>query len=206
MADRPEVMAVGVEEEFHTVDLETHRLLPRADSLLEQLPADRFGTELQRSVVETNSRPFVRLIDLAEDLAALRRGVVAVAESLGLGIVAAGTVPVVDLDSLKVTPDPRYENMLEEYQALAREQLICGAQVHVDVRDRDLAVAGRALAAGATGDLGEFAVLARLRHRLCQLPDAAVESLADQRPGGVVRVGARVRPAARRPGQVRCDQ
>ncbi|MCW2904357.1 MAG: hypothetical protein JWO67_6622 [Streptosporangiaceae bacterium] len=134
-------MAVGVEEEFHTVDLETHRLLPRADSLLEQLPADRFGAELQRSVVETNSRPFVRLIDLAEDLAALRRSVVAAAEPLGLGIVAAGTVPVADLDTLKVTPDPRYENMLEEYQALAREQLICGAQVHVDVGDRDLAVA-----------------------------------------------------------------
>ncbi|MFC0038541.1 glutamate--cysteine ligase [Actinomadura rayongensis] len=141
MGDRADVMAVGVEEEFHTVDLETHRLLPRADSLLQQLPAERFGAELQRSVVETNSRPFLRLFDLAEDLAALRRGVVASAEPLGLGIVAAGTVPVVDLDALKVTPDPRYENMLEEYQALAREQLICGAQVHVDVGDRELAVA-----------------------------------------------------------------
>ena len=58
-----------------------------------------------------------------------------------MGIVAAGTVPVADMDSLKVTPDPRYENMLDEYQLLAREQLICGAQVHVDVGDRDLAVA-----------------------------------------------------------------
>lgn len=123
------------------MDLASRRLMPRADSLLEQLPADRFVSELQRSVVETNSRPFVRLIDLVEDLAALRRGVVSVAEPLGLGIVAAGTVPIVDLEALKVTPDPRYENMLEEYQILAREQLICGAQVHVDVGDRDLAVA-----------------------------------------------------------------
>ncbi|RAY12313.1 carboxylate--amine ligase [Actinomadura craniellae] len=141
MAERPESVAVGVEEEFHTVDLESRRLLPRADSLLQQLPAERFGAELQRSVVETNSRPFVRLADLAEDLAALRRGVVAAAEPLGLGIVAAGTVPVADIEALKVTPDPRYENMLDEYQVLAREQLICGAQVHVDVGDRDLAVA-----------------------------------------------------------------
>lgn len=141
MPKRSDFIAVGVEEEFHTVDLESRRLMPRADSLLEQLPADRFGGELQRSVVETNSRPFVRLIDLVEDLAALRRSVVAAAEPLGLGIVSAGTVPIVDLDALKVTPDPRYENMLEEYQILAREQLICGAQVHVDVGDRDLAVA-----------------------------------------------------------------
>src|SRR3954453_21709052 len=141
MIKRPESVAVGVEEEFHTVDLETRTLIPRADRLLAQLTPSRFGSELQRSVVETNSRPYVRLIDLAEDLAALRRGVVSAAEGLGLGIVAAGTVPVADLDSLKVTPDPRYENMLDEYQLLAREQLICGTQVHVDVRDRDLAVA-----------------------------------------------------------------
>jgi carboxylate-amine ligase len=141
MAQPTGLVAIGVEEEFHTIDLETRRLIPRADSLLAQLPRKRFGTELQRSVVETNSRPYVRLIDLAEDLAALRRGVVAAAEGLGMGIVAAGTVPVADLDSLKVTPDPRYENMLDEYQLLAREQLICGTQVHVDVRDRDLAVA-----------------------------------------------------------------
>jgi glutamate---cysteine ligase / carboxylate-amine ligase len=141
MPAKPDFVAVGVEEEFHTVDLTTRRLMPRADSLLQQLPADRFSSELQRSVVETNSRPFVRLIDLVEDLAALRRRVVSIAEPLGLGIVAAGTVPIADVDALKVTPDPRYENMLEEYQILACEQLICGAQVHVDVGDRDLAVA-----------------------------------------------------------------
>ncbi len=141
MAECPRFVAIGVEEEFHTVDLETRRLMPRADRLLAQLSAERFKTELQRSVVETNSRPFVRLTDLAEDLAALRRKVASAAEGLGLGIVAAGTVPVADLESLKVTPDPRYENMLDQYQLLAREQLICGTQVHVDVGDRDLAVA-----------------------------------------------------------------
>jgi hypothetical protein len=52
---RPESVAVGVEEEFHTVDLRTRRLTARADSLVEQLPASSFGSELQRSVLETNS-------------------------------------------------------------------------------------------------------------------------------------------------------
>jgi carboxylate-amine ligase len=66
-------VAVGVEAEFHTVDLRTRRLTAQAPSLLQRLPADSFGSELQRSVLEANSRPWVRLADLAEDVAALRR-------------------------------------------------------------------------------------------------------------------------------------
>ena len=138
---RAEPVAVGVEEEFHTVDLRTRRLTAQADSLIQQLPASSFGSELQRSVLEANSRPWVRLADLAEDVAALRRTAIAAAEPLGLGIVAAGTVPLANPDVLKITSDPRYENMRGEYRMLVREQLICGAQVHVDVPDRDLAVA-----------------------------------------------------------------
>jgi glutamate---cysteine ligase / carboxylate-amine ligase len=138
---RPESVAAGVEEEFHVVDLATRRLTARAGSLVEELPVGRFSSELQRSVLEANSRPHVRLADLAADVAALRRGAISVAQPLGLGIVAAGTVPIADLDTIDVTPDPRYEHMQGEYRMLVREQLICGAQVHVDVSDRDLAVA-----------------------------------------------------------------
>ena len=53
-------VAVGVEEEFHIVGRGTRRLAARAGSVLEQLPAGRFAAELQRSVVEANSRPHVR--------------------------------------------------------------------------------------------------------------------------------------------------
>jgi len=108
---------------------------------VEQLPAGRFKPEFQQPVLETNSRPHVRLAGLAEDIAALRRAAVAAAEPLGLGIVAAGTVPLADPDALKITPDPRFERIRGEFRILAREQLVCAAQVHVDVADRDLAVA-----------------------------------------------------------------
>jgi len=138
---RPESVAVGVEEEFHTVDLQTRRLTPRADILVERLPAITFGSELQRSVLEANSRPWIRLAELGEDIAAMRRAAITAAETAGLAVVACGTVPLADPDALKVTPDARYENMRGEYRMLVREQLICGTQVHVDVHDRDLAVA-----------------------------------------------------------------
>lgn len=131
---------VGVEEEFHAVELATRCLVPRAGRLLGRLPSDRFTSELQRSVVESNSRPHVRLADVLADLQALRRSAVAESEALGLGVVASGTVPLVQLDSFKITKGVRYENMLDDYQLLAREQLICGAHVHVELTDRDLAV------------------------------------------------------------------
>nr|BFE81773.1 hypothetical protein GCM10020093_043740 [Planobispora longispora] len=96
---------------------------------------------MQRSVVEANSSPFTRLEDLAGELTDLRRMAIRAADGLGLGIVAAGSVPLVDLEALKISPDPRYEQMLDDYQALTREQLICGTQVHAGIGDRELAVA-----------------------------------------------------------------
>ena len=137
----PPIVAAGVEEEFHIVDLATRRLTAQPGRLMEQLPSGRFSSELQRSVLEANSRPWTSLTDLAEDIAELRQAAIAAAGPLGLGIVAAGTVPLADLDPLQITPDPRYEHIQDQYRMLVREQLICGTQVHVDVDNRDLAVA-----------------------------------------------------------------
>jgi len=146
-AIQPRLVAAGVEEEFHIVDLATRRLTGRADKLMASLPAGRFSSEMQRSVLEANSRPWASLTELAEDIAGLRRAAIAAAEPLGLGIVAAGTVPLADPDTLQVTADPRYEHIRDEYRMLVREQLICSTQVHVDVDDRDLAIAvGRRVA------------------------------------------------------------
>jgi carboxylate-amine ligase len=99
-----QIVAAGVEEEFHIVDLATRRLAGQAGSLMEQLPAGSFSFELQRSVLEANSRPWTSLTDLAGDIAALRQAAIAAAEPLGLGIVAAGTVPLADPDMIQVTP------------------------------------------------------------------------------------------------------
>jgi carboxylate-amine ligase len=133
-------LTLGVEEELHVVDLKTRELVPRAPEVLDQLGEEHFSAELHRSVVETNTPVAATLDELREGVVALRREAVGVAESLGLGLIAAGTVPIVDLESLPVTPTSRYRRMLDEYQMLAREQLICGAQVHVGIPDRDEAV------------------------------------------------------------------
>ena len=133
-------LTLGVEEELHVVDLKTRELVPRAPDVLDLLDPEHFSAELHRSVVETNTAVAPTLDGLRDGIVKLRRDAIGVAESLGLGLVAAGTVPLVDLDALPVTPTSRYHRMLDEYQMLAREQLICGAQVHVGISDRDEAV------------------------------------------------------------------
>jgi glutamate---cysteine ligase / carboxylate-amine ligase len=131
---------LGVEEEFHVVDLQTRRSAPEVDALLDQLDGDEFAPELQRSLVETNTPVCATLDELRHHLQRLRGALDAVAAPLGLGVVAAGTVPLVDQTGDAISAGARYEKMQHEYQLLVSEQHICGAQVHVDVPDRDVAV------------------------------------------------------------------
>lgn len=123
------------------MDAATRRLAPNAPNLLARLPDDGcFVHELQRCVVEVNSEVFTDLAGLHQDLVRHREVLVTTAADVGLAVAAAGTMPLAVPDQLDVTETPRYRRMLADYQLLAREQLICGSQVHVDVPDRDEAV------------------------------------------------------------------
>jgi glutamate---cysteine ligase / carboxylate-amine ligase len=135
---------LGVEEEFHLVDLKTRRLTARAPELLGEL-SDSYVAELQRCVVEMNSGVVDTLDGLRADLQGHRRVLVDAAAKLGMGVVAAGAVPLSVPAEMQVTQTARYRQMLADYQLLAREQLICGTQVHigVDSRDQSVAVANR---------------------------------------------------------------
>jgi carboxylate-amine ligase len=131
---------LGVEEEFHLVDLKTRRLTARAPELLAEL-SDHYVAELQRCVVETNTRVVDSLDGLRGELVDHRRVLLDTAAELGIGVVAAGAMPLSVPAEMQVTKTARYRQMLADYQLLAREQLICGTQVHVGVDSRDEAVA-----------------------------------------------------------------
>jgi glutamate---cysteine ligase / carboxylate-amine ligase len=131
---------LGAEEEFHLVDLKTRRLTARAPELLTELDGS-YVAELQRCVVETNTQVVDSLGGLRDEIVRHRKVLVETAAELGIGIVAAGAVPLAVPAEMQVTKTPRYRQMLADYQLLAREQLICGTQVHVGVENRDVAVA-----------------------------------------------------------------
>ena len=131
---------LGAEEEFHLVDLKTRRLTARAPELLAELD-DNYVAELQRNLVETNTKVVDSLDGLRDEIVRHRTVLVDTAAALGMGVVAAGAVPLTVPAEMQVTKTPRYRQMLADYQLLAREQLICGTQVHVGVASRDTAVA-----------------------------------------------------------------
>jgi glutamate---cysteine ligase / carboxylate-amine ligase len=131
---------LGAEEEFHLVDLKTRRLTARAPELLAELD-ENYVAELQRCVVETNTQVVDSLDGLRGEVIRHRTVLVDTAAALGMGVVAAGAVPLAVPAEMQVTKTPRYRQMLADYQLLAREQLICGTQVHVGVANRDTAVA-----------------------------------------------------------------
>ena len=133
-------LTLGIEEEFHLVDLRTRQLTARAAEVLAGLSGSAFSyaAELQQTVVETNSQVCDSLPQLSEHLRALRGELVRVARGLGIGVAAAGTMPL-SMAEVQLTETPRFRRMLADYQLLVREQLICGMQVHVGISDRDLA-------------------------------------------------------------------
>lgn len=136
----PGLRTLGVEEEFHLVDVRTRSLAARAPEVLALLPDDGYVAEMQKCVVEINSSVVDTLTALRTELQHRRAVVSAAAATLGLGVVAAGSMPLAVPAQMQVTGSQRYRQMLADYQLLAREQLICGLQIHVGIDDRDLAV------------------------------------------------------------------
>ena len=135
---------LGVEEEFHVVDLHTRRARrPRGRRLLDQLAGDEFSAELQRCVVETQ-HPGLRApsTSCARHLRrAAQDAAIAVAGPLGSGHRRGRHGAAGRPERRCRSRRPRATSgCSHDYQLLVREQLICGAQVHVDVADRDVAV------------------------------------------------------------------
>ncbi|MGU3410550.1 glutamate--cysteine ligase [Microbacterium sp. M1A1_1b] len=133
-------LTLGAEEELHLIDLESGRLSAKAPRLLPKLPADRFGAELQRTTIETNTPVVTSLDDLRRVIVDLRRELAAAIAPSGVTIAAAGTAPRSEYADFELTSGGRFGRMQEQYRMLVDEQLICGLQVHVGVSDRDLAV------------------------------------------------------------------
>jgi carboxylate-amine ligase len=137
------LFTLGIEEEFQLIDLETRDLRSHVQQLLAEgqaLLKDELKAELHQSVIEVGT-PICRDIKEARsEVVRLRTQLAGLARRNGLTIAAAGTHPFARWQDQLITPHPRYEEIIEDLQQVARANLIFGLHVHVGIEDRETAI------------------------------------------------------------------
>lgn len=129
------MFTVGIEEEFHLVDPETRQISPEAERVLSNAGEDLLEPELQKSQVETGTAVCETLDEVRQELKRLRHDAAQAAESAGCRLAASGTHPMSDWRSVETFPKDAYLRVEQDYQQLAREQVVCGCHVHVGFDD-----------------------------------------------------------------------
>ena len=136
--------SLGIEEEYQTVDPESRDL--RSHIATEMLAEgklrleERVKAEMHQSVIEVGTRVCKNIQEAQEDLFDLRRNMIRLAEKHGLVLVAGATHPFADWRVQEIYPDPRYAQVVEDLQLVARANLIFGLHVHVGIEDREAAI------------------------------------------------------------------
>jgi glutamate---cysteine ligase / carboxylate-amine ligase len=138
-----ETFTLGVEEEYMVVDPDTRELTShdqRIVSIAAETLHDSVKAEMHQAVVEVGTSICKDIEQAHQEIRNLRRTVSDVASSLGLRIGAAGTHPFSSWTKQLITPNPRYEAIVNEMQEAALSNLIFGLHVHVGIKDRDMAI------------------------------------------------------------------
>ncbi len=152
--DDPEPLTIGLEEEVMLVDPVTLDLAPVAARLLDA-GGDQLKLELPASQAEIVTAPASTVGAAVEELAAGRRRL---AELVGerARVIAAPVHPFASPLGV-LNEGERYDAILDEYQDVARAQLVCALQVHVAVGSADATLA---VYNALRGHLPELAALA----------------------------------------------
>jgi carboxylate-amine ligase len=136
----PGKYTLGIEEEFQLVDAVTGSLKSGIVPLM-ALAKTRLGDHLKAEFLQCTAET---VTGVCPSIAAgraeafhLRATVSKLAEELGLRLLSAGTHPSDDWQSQDRTDHPRYEELDEQLQEVARSILIFGLHVHVGIENRE---------------------------------------------------------------------
>ena len=141
MTERP-AFTLGVEEEFQIIDPQTRQLRSHVQQILEEgrrVLKERVKPEMHQSVIELGTGICRNIADVRRDVTAMRSEIVRLASRTCMRVAAAGTHPFSNWADQQIFPDPRYDQVVEEMQLLARANLIFGLHVHVGIQDRTTA-------------------------------------------------------------------
>jgi carboxylate-amine ligase len=138
-----EKFTLGVEEEYMVVDPRTRELTSHDQKIVEMashVTKDSVKAEMHQAVVEVGTGICKDVSQAHDEIRGLRKLVAEIAGSLNLRIGAAGTHPFSHWSKQLITPNPRYDEIVQEMQEAARSNLIFGLHVHVGIADKNMAI------------------------------------------------------------------
>jgi carboxylate-amine ligase len=141
MSARPALPRFGIEEEFFLLEPASLDLVREVPLGFSHACRGVLGGEVAEEIFECQYElvsPVLRRIDeAAAFLDARRRSLRAVAQSHGLETLCVGAHPFTHLHLQTAAFRPRYRRLFEEQGAVARQSLLSGLHVHVEVRGTD---------------------------------------------------------------------
>jgi carboxylate-amine ligase len=139
--------SLGVEMELEIVDRDTRELRSGATEILNLLGAEhndehpRAKYELLESTIEIITGVCATVPEACADLKVTLDQITEHTGPRGMELMCSGTHPFSDWADQEISPNPRYAQLLEEMQWMARRLQIFGIHVHVGVRSAEKAIA-----------------------------------------------------------------
>lgn len=138
---------IGVEVEYWVVDDETGLPASCSVEILDEIGAPYGGEhpkakhELFESSIEVITGICETPAEARADLSATLEELAPLLAARGVSMMSSGTHPFAEWTDLAVTPNPRYQQLVETIQWPARRLMIHGVHVHVGVRSAEKAIA-----------------------------------------------------------------
>lgn len=140
---RSQDFTLGIEEEFQIIDPKTRELSSFISQILEDgkmVLKEQVKAEMHQSVAEVGTNICHTIQEAREEVTRLRSQLAALSRHRGYRIAAAGTHPFSHWSDQQITDHPRYHEVVQDMQQIARANLIFGLHVHVGVEDRETAL------------------------------------------------------------------
>lgn len=133
------LFTLGIEEEFQTIDPITRELRSHMSKIVEggQITLhERVKEEMHQAVVEVGTNICHNIQEARAEVTELRKHIIELADQQNLKVAAAGTHPFSDWQDQLITPNERYDALIDEMRDVARGNLIFGLHVHVGIESR----------------------------------------------------------------------
>ncbi len=131
---------LGIEEEFQILDSDSLKLHSQMSKIIDGgkvFLKERIKEEMHQSMVEMGTNICENIGQARDEVSYLRQQIFELASKEGLEVAASGTHPYSHWSEQLITPNPRYDVLIEEMKDVARSNLIFGMHVHVAIPNRE---------------------------------------------------------------------